>query len=148
MKTLRKLFPLLPLLIAGPACAATVASPPTISACWIRALPDEGAAYFTISNDGDKPAVLTGIDVQGYGMSMLHQSMVMNGKSMMMAADNVSVPAQGSLSFTPGGYHGMLMNAAQPPAPGTQLALKLKFKGGATATASCKVKGPDATGPD
>src|ERR1035438_4523093 len=83
----------------------------SVSGCWIRALPDEGAAYFTVSNDTDKPMTLVDVSVEGYGMGMLHQTRNVGGIMKMSDVDEVTVPAHGNAAFAPGAYHVMLMDA-------------------------------------
>ncbi len=137
-----------PLFVLAMLCTrfADAAETPVVSAaaCWIRAVPDGGAAYFTLSNPSDKAVTLTEVEVEGYGMAMLHESKNVGGMMKMSDVDEVPVPAHGSVSFAPGAYHVMLMNEKKPPVIGKNLQLSLKFRDAPAVTAACVVKTPDA----
>ena len=92
---------------------ADAASPPDVTAskAWIRyLLPSIPAGgYVTLTNTGDANAVVTAAASPACGMIMLHQSEDSSGMSTMMDVSSVTVPAHGSVSFAPGGYHLMCM---------------------------------------
>ena len=114
----------------------------TISDAWIRALPGStpSGGYFTLKNAGDTAVSLTGATSPACGMLMLHKSDMMGGMAHMDMVDSVDVPAHGSLSFTPGGYHLMCMDPPAPLKPGTSVPVTLQFKGGASLTAPFAVR--------
>lgn len=89
------------------------AGPPDVTASkpWIRyLLPNIPAGgYVVLTNTGDADAVLTAAASPACGMLMLHQSEDSSGMAMMMNVPSMTVPAHGSVSFTPGGYHLMCM---------------------------------------
>jgi copper(I)-binding protein len=137
--------------IAGLAAVAPLAgAAPALSVegCWIRALPDQGAAYFKLHNDGNIEQRLTAVQVNGYGTAMLHRTQEVGGMMKMTAADNIPVPAHGELDFAPGAYHVMLMGANNAPAVGASTSMTLHFKDGSSLKTDCVVKGPAATGPN
>jgi copper(I)-binding protein len=136
---------LLPAVLYAASASATGASPVSVSGCWVRALPDSGAAYFTVANSSDQPMTLTDVNVEDYGMAMLHESKKVGGMMKMSEVNEVTVPPHGNVAFAPGAYHVMLMDAKNSPQIGDSLRLTLKFKQGAEATASCVVKGPDGS---
>jgi copper(I)-binding protein len=111
----------------------------------VRALPDGGAVYFAVANASDQAMMLTGVDLEDYGMAMLHESKKVGGMMKMTEVDEVTVPPHGNVAFAPGAYHVMLMDAKKSPQIGDSLRLTLKFKQGVEATASCVVKGPDGS---
>ena len=106
----------------------------------IKARP--AAGYFTLKNDGDSAVELTGASSSGCGMVMLHQTKQVNGVDHMMMVKSVTVPAHGSLSFAPGGYHLMCMEPQNSMAIGASVPVILKFADGKTITATFPVKGP------
>src|SRR5690606_41575273 len=84
---------------------ATAATPEgvTVSNCWIRALPNRlpSAAYFTLTNSGDRDAVLVGAQSKAFEKVMLHASKTVNGMAAMVHADKIEVPAGDSFQFAP-----------------------------------------------
>lgn len=124
--------------------AATAASSVTIEKPWMRFIikARPAAGYFTLRNNGDKPIKLTGASSPACGMLMLHQSQEKSGMDHMMHVKSVSVPAHGSVEFSPGGYHLMCMSPTKAMAVGANVQVTLKFEDGAAATASFPVKGP------
>jgi copper(I)-binding protein len=126
--------------------AAFAAPPPgvTVAKPWMRyLLPSIPAGgYVTLQNSSDTPAVLTGASSPACGMLMLHQTQDMSGMAMMMDVPSVTVPAHGSVSFSPGGYHLMCMQPVMKP--GTTVQVTLKFQDGSALAVAMPVFG--ATG--
>ena len=106
----------------------------------IKARP--AAGYFTLKNDSDSAVELTGASSSACGMLMLHQTKQMNGIDRMMMVKSIKVPAHGSLSFQPGGYHLMCMQPQRSMKIGASVPVTLNFADGKTITASFPVKGP------
>ena len=106
----------------------------------IKARP--AAGYMTLRNAGDQPAILTGATSPGCGMLMLHESKQENGVEKMRHVGSVAVPAHGSVSFAPGGYHLMCMQPQADMKAGLSVPVTLKFESGETVTAQFPVKGP------
>jgi copper(I)-binding protein len=133
--TLACLLPMLPM-------AAQAASPTvTVTKPWMRyLLPSLPAAgYMTLHNSGDTEAVLTAAASPGCGMLMLHKSQDDSGMAMMMDMQSVTIPANGSVTFAPGGYHLMCM---QPKLKiGDQLPVTLTFQDGSTLSTTMPVYG-------
>jgi len=136
-------FLLLPV-AASPTAAATL----TITNAWIRALPASvpSGGYFTLHNAGSKPAVLTAASSPACGMLMLHKTSNMNGMSGMSGmarmddVSEVEVPPRGTLSFSPGGFHLMCMNASALLKPGATVPVTLTFKDGSSLKALFEVR--------
>lgn len=124
----------------APAAAAGL----SIEKPWIRLIikARPAAGYFTVRNDTDKAAELTGAASPACGMVMLHQSVEENGVGKMLPVNSVAVPAHGALTFAPGGYHLMCMQPQAAMAVGKSVPLTLKFADGQSLTASFPVKGP------
>jgi len=112
----------------APAIAADVA----ISGAWFRALPSGQPAggYFTMKNGGSAPVQLVAAESAACGMLMLHQTVSNNGTSRMEDVKNVSVPANGTVSFDPGSYHLMCMNPGSAMRPGKSVPVTLVFSDG------------------
>lgn len=113
---------------------------------WMRSIvPSRPAGgYFTVKNDGDKDRQLTGASSPGCGMLMLHQSVSKDGADKMVMVKTVDVPAHGSATFKPGGFHLMCMQPTEMVKPGKSVPVTLKFDGGGELTSDFPVRG--ATG--
>ena len=61
--------------------------------------------YFTVHNNTASQIELTGASSSACGMIMLHQTKEVGGVEKMLPVKEVPVPAHGSISFAPGGYH-------------------------------------------
>jgi len=111
---------------------------------WIRFIikARPAAGYFTLRNDTDAPVQLTGASSSACGMVMLHQSKEENGVEKMLPVKSVTVPAHGTATFQPGGYHLMCMKPQSSMALGKSVPVTLKFADGKTLTAPFPVKGP------
>ncbi|MFG1827504.1 copper chaperone PCu(A)C [Microbispora bryophytorum] len=129
-----------PLIVAGIVVAAVVAAiawvstghagPMKISDLRVTgayvpqpASPDVAAAYFTVTNSGNVPAVLTGVHTDVSDMSMMHEN---TGTTMTML-HSVTVPAHGTVAFSPGRYHIMIESPARALKQGDHVTLMLSF---------------------
>jgi periplasmic copper chaperone A len=132
-------------LLAGAGLAFAAPAAPTVSNAWLRALPGNlpAGGYFTITNSGAAPIVLTGAASPACGSAMLHMTHQMDGVAHMMMVESVTVPAGGRIEFAPGGYHVMCMDPKNLK-PGTSVPVTLHFADGATLTVPFAVR--DATG--
>lgn len=111
---------------------------------WVRWLPNDlpAAGYVTLKNDGDKPVDLVKVSSDDYGMVMLHQTVSNCSTQKMIMVDKATVPAHGTLSIAPGGYHLMLEHAKHKIAPGDTVKVKLQFSDGDTLDTPFAVKPP------
>ncbi|WP_176048278.1 copper chaperone PCu(A)C [Burkholderia sp. BCC1644] len=128
---------------------ATFAAPAVqADACWIRAMPATvpSSGYFTLKNDGDAPATLTGVDSPAYGMAMVHETQTNGSTAKMVHVDSVVVPAHGSVTFKPKSYHVMLEEPRKPVAPGAKVPFRLHFADGSTVSVTCDAKPPTYAG--
>lgn len=124
---------------------ASAAAKLTITNAWMRALPSSvpSGGYFTLHNSGSKPAVLTGTSSPACGRLMLHKTSSMSGMAGMARTDDVSeveVPADGTLSFSPGGYHLMCMNVSALFKSGATVPVTMTFKDGSNVRALFTVR--------
>ena len=113
----------------------------TVKDAWIRALPGKlpAGGYFTLQNGTGKPVTLTGVSSPACGETMLHESRDEGGRKTMAHVHALEVPARGSISFAPGGYHIMCMRP-KGLTPGGKTEVTLIFAGGMTKTVSFAVR--------
>lgn len=130
-------------LLAAPAARAanqdlTVAQP------WIRFLTHSipAAGYFTLQNNSATAVELTGAASPACGTLMLHESVLENGIAHMRMVKSIAVPAHGSVTFRPGGYHLMCTEPSAKMAPGRSVPVSLRFSDGTSVLATFPVYGP------
>jgi hypothetical protein len=88
-----------------------------------------GAAYLTITNDGDGDDRLVTIETDVASSAEIHESTLTNGAVSMQPVDSVDVPAGGRAVLEPGGMHVMLIDVNQDLAVGDTVELTLVFAG-------------------
>jgi hypothetical protein len=111
---------------------------------WVRWLPNDlpAAGYVTLKNDSEQNVDLVDVSSDDYGMVMLHQTVSNGSTQQMVMVHKATVPAHGTLSIAPGGYHLMLEHAKHKIAPGDTVHMKLKFSDGTTLDTPFAVKPP------
>ncbi len=116
---------LLASMIVAPATAATIANP------WLRVLPGDlpAAGYFTLTNDGAKPLVLTGASSPACGMLMLHKSSDTGGMASMADVTAVTIAPGDKVAFKTGGFHLMCMDPKPGLKKGGTVKITLTFAG-------------------
>ena len=131
------------LLLCSAAAAATTAGI-SVDKPWMRLIirTRPAAGYFTLHNDTGAPITLVGASASACGMTMLHQTKEVNGVEEMLPVKSIAVPAHGTLSFAPGGYHIMCMSPGAAIAIGKKVPITLNFADGKTVTAQFTVQGP------
>lgn len=114
----------------------------TVSDAWMRALPSNlpAGGYFTLHNAGKKAVTLVGASSADCGMLMLHKSENMGGLMHMQDVPKVEVPAGGTVSFAPGGYHLMCMNPSAKVKPGKTIDVTFSFVDGSAVKAPFAVR--------
>jgi copper(I)-binding protein len=123
-------LPMLAAVLLIPAIASAGTNPHVhASHAWIRVLPGSlpAGAYVTLTNNGDQPAVLKRASSPAYASVMLHHSSTAGGMSRMTMVSSLTIPAHGSVSLAPAGYHLMLMQPHAPVKPGDSVRLILSF---------------------
>jgi hypothetical protein len=140
MRSRRRLF--LTLAIATSATSPAFCAQVSISNAWFRALPSglPAGGYFSLHNEGSAPIALVAARSSACGMLMLHRSTESGGMSRMMDVGSVSVPARGTISFAPGGYHLMCMHPGAEMTPGRHVSVTLEFANHDTTAADFAVK--------
>jgi len=110
---------------------------------WIPQPPpgaEVAAAYFTLHNTGDKPAVLVGVDCPLAADAMLHRTTIVAGESRMRMIDRLTIPPGQSVTLEPDGLHVMLDRLSSPLAVGQRVPLVLHFAGGQDLHVDAKVR--------
>jgi copper(I)-binding protein len=132
------------LLATSAAHAATL----QVRDCWIRSMPPNlpSSGYFTVVNETDKPASLTGAETSAYGMAMLHRSESNGSTATMTMVESAEVPAHGTLAFAPKGYHLMLEQPSKAVKVGATVPLSLTFADNSKLDTTCIVKPASALG--
>ena len=106
-----------------------VAQPPiTVEAPWVRAAPPTAsmnAGYLTLHNATDTPIRVVGAQSPQFARVEFHASTLHDGVAHMAPVDGVTVPANGSVAFAPGGLHLMLIAPTQAFAEGDKVILRL-----------------------
>lgn len=129
----------LSLAVAAALATATAAhAAPQVQAAWSRpaAQGTTGAGFMILANPGPKPDALVSVASPLAREVQVHQSMVHDGVAMMMAAPQVPIPAGGSITFAPGGYHLMFLNLIRALNIGDTVPATLTFASGAKVKAT------------
>jgi periplasmic copper chaperone A len=132
-------------LLISATVAQAVANDVSIANGWLRFLVSDrpAAGYFNLDNNTNAAIKLVGASSPDCGQLMLHQSRNVNGVETMASVQSVEVPAHGSVSFTPGGYHLMCTSPTAKLVPGSSVPITLRFANGRTITADFAVRGAD-----
>lgn len=129
--------------------AATEADSVTITDAWVKAA-DSGmsAAFGELENTGDSDAAIVSITSDASSMMELHEVVDDGSGSMVMQQKDGGfvVPAGGSLTLEPGGFHFMLMDLTAPLVAGDEATFTVTFEDGSTMDFTAPVK--DFTGAD
>lgn len=126
---------LLGALLVSPADAAAEKGL-TVSNSWFRFIMASrpAAGYFILTNAGSKPHTLTGAASPACGSLIMHKSQQQNGEDTMVMVSSIPVPAQGAVTFAPGGYHLMCMSPSKDMKVGAKVPVTLTFDDGTTLT--------------
>lgn len=133
-------------LLASAAVAAPSAKAPACSLkienAWVRAAPPGAmqlAGYATLKNDCQEAITVTSVGSVDFNMAMMHQTLIENGVNKMRHLDSLDVPANGSVSFSPGELHLMLMMPARELKEGDEVKLSFSLSSGAEISAEFPV---------
>lgn len=117
---------------------------------WSRATPPGskiGVGYLTIHNTSDSADQLTGAASPVANRVEMHTMSMTNGVMKMRPVKAVEVPAGGSVTFGPGGYHLMLMGLKHPLKTGETVPITLKFAHAGKLSVDAQVGSIGATTP-
>jgi periplasmic copper chaperone A len=99
------------------------------------------AVYFDLSYTGDKGLTVRKADVEGAGMTMMHDYGEYDYKVQMMEALPVALKKGTEVSFKPGGLHLMAMEPSADWAPGGTVKVTLTMSGGTTHSFDAAIRG-------
>jgi periplasmic copper chaperone A len=152
-----RLFPALAvvalLLLPGAATAETAkAGSISVKDAWSRATPggaDVGVGYLTITNDGDVPDRVVSADAAFAGQAEIHLMKMDNGVMQMRPIpEGVTIPAKGSVVFSPNSYHLMFMSLKAPLEEGQTVEGTLTFERAGKVPVNFEVQAIGAAAPD
>ncbi|QYX56883.1 copper chaperone PCu(A)C [Roseovarius sp. SCSIO 43702] len=86
-----------------------------------------GAGYLVISNEGDAADRLLEVRADFPNVS-IHKSEEVDGVMKMMPIEGLEVPAGGSVTLEPGGFHVMFMGLTEPLEAGSEIPATLVFE--------------------
>ena len=110
--------------------AAADASDITLDHVWARASAGNattGAAYLTVTDHG-RPDRLVGVSTPVAATAELHETIHDNGVMKMRPVAGIALEPGKPMTFSPGGYHVMLMGLKSPLKAGDKFPLTLTFE--------------------
>jgi copper(I)-binding protein len=99
------------------------------SGAWSRPTASAGMAgvvYLTVTDSG-APTTLVSVSTPVAAQAEMHQSLMQNGMMEMLPVKSLPIAPGAPITFSPGGYHIMLMGLAQPLSAGQTFPLTLTF---------------------
>ena len=139
----------LPLAIMLPLVAAcTTADVPAsghrVSASWARTADSgtTGGVYVTIVNADSTPVDLTGASTPYATATEVHEAMMHDGMSHMMARPSITIAGRDSLVMKPGGLHIMLLQLTRALVTTDSIPLTLRFSTGDSLVVRVPVQAP------
>ena len=121
----------------------------TIDKPWSRATPkgaEVGAGYLTIHNNGAAPDKLTGGTADFATVEVHEMSMVGGVMKMRELKDGLAIPAHGTVTLAPNGYHIMFTGLKQPLVKGAVAKATLMFEHAGAIPVEFAVQGVGASG--
>ena len=132
---------LLPLLLTATSLTATLAGSAAaadfnvagleLNDLWVRAsVPGQsnGAGYLQITNPSATADRLISVESDAATRTELHSVLNEDGVAKMRQVSGVDIPAHGSASLSPGGFHVMFLQLTGPFKQGSIVPVVLKFK--------------------
>ena len=99
-----------------------------------------GAAYMEIQNSGPADKLIK-VESDGIASVELHTMEMKDGVMLMRPVEGgVDIPANGTQSLKPGGFHVMLIGVTKTYKPGDKLPLKLTFEKAGTLDVQAEVR--------
>ncbi len=138
-----------PLLSAAPALAADAADAPQFTDAWVRLPAVSGrpaGGYFTAHGTASADTLSSVTSPRAERIEM--HSMVRDGATMKMRAEpGFALPANGELTFAPGGSHLMLYGLSGELKPGDKVPLVFHFASGEKVSVEAEARAPSAPAP-
>jgi len=110
---------------------------------WARLVPPvakNSAVYMEIMNAGKVAATLASASSPVAAVVEVHQTTMADGVMKMSEVKGLQVPAEGSVTLKPGGFHIMLINLKAPLQKGQEVPVTLTFSSGESLTVNAPVK--------
>lgn len=128
---------------AAPAAAADVVDGLTVTNARmvlnaVKANP--AVVYFDLSYNGDRGLSVRKADVEGAGMTMMHDYGEFDNKVQMMDALPVALKKGTEVSFKPGSLHVMAVEPSQDWEPGGTVKVTLTMSGGSTHSFDAEIR--------
>ena len=129
--------------------ALAVAAALTVSDAWSRPAIGTGVVYMRVTNRGDAADRLVDARSPVARVVEIHESMdesksmagmKMTGVMSMQRVRALTIPAHGSVTLSPGGYHLMAIDLRHDLHPDTQFPLQLHFARAGWRTVTVKVR--------
>lgn len=127
----------------GDTANGTTASAVTITNARVVLAPVAGnpaAVYFDLSYTGPAGVTLDRVDVEGAGMSMIHDYAETAGRSQMVMTDAVPLGEGVPVTFAPGGLHVMALEPAETLMAGGTAKVTFTLSDGTTTTVDAPVR--------
>lgn len=124
------------------ACTSSVSSSITVVDAWARPATSgaDTAAYLIITNPGTADDALLSVSSPDAEMAGLHQTSTdASGMTGMAPVQEIAVPAGGTVTLAPGGFHVMLMGLSRDLTAGGTLDLHLVFRNAGALTVQAAV---------
>lgn len=86
-----------------------------------------GAVYLTVTNRGEVPDTIVGVEVTGALVAMIHEQVSVDDRVEMRHVGQLPIPAGSTVVLAPGGFHVMIEGMASPPVVGDTLDVALRF---------------------
>jgi len=128
---------------AGDSATAAATTALTVSNARVVLAPVGGnpaAVYFDLSYTGPAGVTLDAVEVEGAGMTMIHDYAEDAGKMQMVMTDAVPLTAGTPVTFAPGGLHVMAMEPSDALKAGGTAKVTLTLSNGTTATIDAPVR--------
>jgi copper(I)-binding protein len=137
------------LLVSTAAVQAAPAPAVTATAGWVRILPGAlpAGGYVTFENSAERAVSIVGAESSDYAEAMIHRSSTEGGMGRMDMVDAVPLPAKGTVAFSPGGYHVMLMKPKHVVAPGDKVVVTFELSDGQRLPVTLLARPANASGP-
>ncbi len=114
------------------ACSSGAATAPTISDAWVRppaGMDKPAAAYMVITNSSGQADALLSVSTPAASSVEIHETSTdASGMTGMHPIARLEVPAGGTVTLAPGGFHLMIMGLTKPLEVGGKLELDLVFE--------------------
>lgn len=113
-------------------CSDSSSSTWRVSDAHMKAMPPgqtAAAVYLRLENTAAQERSIQLVSTPIAGTAEVHRHFHEDGMMKMRAVPHVRISAKSVMEFTPGGYHIMLLDVAEPPEPGSRFPLTLEFDG-------------------